>query len=112
MSLIEKPVVSRPNYAKTHAKHWCPANIQRSGEIDMIGLVLVAVMSAQAAPSVTATSPALDPNKRICKTIKTTGSRLGGKRLCATRAEWDRIERETQEDVRAAQSQSKQPGNQ
>ena len=31
---------------------------------------------------------ALDPNEKICETIKPLGSRLATKRVCATRAEW------------------------
>ena len=47
------------------------------------------------APSTTK-SPAVDPGKRICKTIKETGSRLGGTRECKIQAEWDRSAAETQ----------------
>lgn len=31
---------------------------------------------------------ALDPNEKICETIKPLASRLATKRVCATRAEW------------------------
>jgi hypothetical protein len=29
-----------------------------------------------------------DPNEKICETITPIGSRLGSKKVCATRAEW------------------------
>jgi len=29
-----------------------------------------------------------DPNKQVCKKTETTGTRLGLKRVCKTRAEW------------------------
>jgi hypothetical protein len=32
--------------------------------------------------------PAADPNQRICEDVTQVGSRLGTKRICATRAEW------------------------
>jgi hypothetical protein len=38
-----------------------------------------------------------DPNKKICETITPIGSRLGSKKVCATRAEWEekrRLDRE------------------
>ena len=34
------------------------------------------------------TRPAADPNQRICEDVTQVGSRLGTKRICATRAEW------------------------
>ena len=68
--------------------------------VSIIAALLLAGGQAQA-PS--ATQPtAADPGKKVCKTIKETGSRLGGKRECKTQAEWDRI---------AAETQSKTQGN-
>ena len=45
----------------------------------------------QAAAKPAAPVVAADPDKIICKTIGETGSRLGGKRECKPRAEWERI---------------------
>lgn len=56
----------------------------------------VLLVAAQAQPTTTAPVAPVDPDKKICKTIKETGSRLGGKRECKTKAEWDRIAAETQ----------------
>lgn len=53
------------------------------------------LMGGQAQTSTAPAAP-VDPNKKVCKTIKETGSRLGGKRECKTQAEWDRIAAETQ----------------
>jgi hypothetical protein len=36
----------------------------------------------------TAQKKSLDPNEKICVTIIPLGSRIGGRRVCATRAEW------------------------
>lgn len=63
--------------------------------ISIIAAALMLVAGQAPAPSVTK-SPTIDPNKRVCKTIKETGSRLGGTRECKTQAEWDRIAAETQ----------------
>lgn len=55
------------------------------------------LLAAGQAPAAPATKPATaDPDKKVCRTLKETGSRLGGKRECKTQAEWDRIAAETQ----------------
>ena len=53
-------------------------------------LLLVSDQAPTAAKPV-APAVAADPDKVICKTIGETGSRLGGKRECKPRAEWERI---------------------
>ncbi len=45
------------------------------------------LVAAQAQPATTTPAAPVDPDKKICKTIKETGSRLGGKRECRTQAE-------------------------
>ena len=62
--------------------------------ISFIAVVLLVAVQAAAPP--TTKSPAVNPDKKICKTIKETGSRLGGTRECKTQAEWDRIAAEMQ----------------
>jgi hypothetical protein len=34
-------------------------------------------------------TPALDPNRKICKTQELIGSRLGNTKVCKTAAQWD-----------------------
>ena len=34
---------------------------------------------------------AADPNAKICEMITVTGSRLGSRRICATRAQWESV---------------------
>lgn len=63
--------------------------------ISIIAAALLLAAGQAPAPSTTK-SPVVDPDKRVCKTIKETGSRLGGTRECKTQAEWDRIAAETQ----------------
>ena len=43
-----------------------------------------------------------DPNKRTCRTIRPTGSRLG-ERVCKTNAEWDTIEAESRAAIKTLQ---------
>lgn len=61
--------------------------------ISLIAAALLLVASQTPAPSTTK-SPAVDPNKKVCKTIKEPGTRLGGARECRTQAEWNRIAEE------------------
>ena len=49
-----------------------------------------------------------DPDKIICKTEDTTGTRLGAKRVCHTRSEWAEMHRITQQSVEGVQAQSYQ----
>ena len=48
---------------------------------------------------------AADPNAKICQVITVTGSRLGGKKICATRAEWEERRRADREATERAQTQ-------
>lgn len=67
--------------------------------------VVVALGAAPAAAGDTASpkKSGYDPNERICETVTVTGSRLGAKRYCATRAEWDERRRLDREATEAAQ---------
>ena len=47
------------------------------------------------AVSADATSDAADPDERICRTVvPPTGSRLGARRRCGTRAQWSQMDDE------------------
>ena len=46
---------------------------------------------------------ALDPNEKVCETIKPVGSRLATKRVCATRAEWAEQRKQDREETEKAQ---------
>jgi hypothetical protein len=63
---------------------------------------LVAVRAAAADPGLPQKS-GYDPNERICENITLTGSRLGVKRFCATRAEWEDRRRQDRDEVDKAQ---------
>jgi hypothetical protein len=44
-----------------------------------------------------------DPNERVCEIVRPTGSRLGGKKICATRAEWDQMKQRDKDATNEAQ---------
>lgn len=46
---------------------------------------------------------ALNPNEKVCETIKPVGSRLATKRVCATRAEWADYRRQDRDATEKAQ---------
>jgi len=68
--------------------------------ISIIAVALLLVAAQAPTPSMTK-SPTIDPDKKVCKTIKETGSRLGGTRECRTQAEWNRIAAETQQKAQS-----------
>jgi hypothetical protein len=43
--------------------------------------------------------------KKICRTETDLGTRLGGKRICRTRAEWDAVRAEARKATERAQQQ-------
>ena len=63
--------------------------------ISIIAAILLLAAGQAPAPSTTK-APTVDPDKKVCTTIKDTGSRLGGTRECKTKEEWDRIAAEIQ----------------
>ena len=65
-------------------------------------LVSVLLLAAQVAPSQPAAAPAED--KRMCRIIQEAHSRIGT-RVCRKQSEWDQLERDTQEDLRASRNQ-------
>jgi len=73
-------------------------------------LSLLLLQSAAATPP-PATPPA--DAKIVCKTINPTGSRLDAKRICMSKLEWRRLQKENEQSTREIQdSHSKQGDNQ
>lgn len=54
--------------------------------------------SAQPQPAAPAASKAKDPDRIICERQEEIGSRLGGKKVCKTAAQWDE-ERQQERDA-------------
>ena len=63
----------------------------------------VSTVNAQSAPAQARTDTAAWLNEKVCETVTVTGSRLGKKRFCATRAEWEERRRLDREEVEKAQ---------
>ena len=75
-------------------------------------LVSAAPAFAQAQPTQAApTSKAKDPNRVICERMKDTSSRIGGKRVCMTAAQWEEQRRRDREYVEDAQQRSLEPNS-
>ena len=45
-----------------------------------------------------------DPNKKICRTLSETGSRLNRARACHTQAEWEELRRQTKANIERIQN--------
>ena len=60
-------------------------------------LMLLALAGQQTEPT-----PPPAKEKKICRVQETTGSRLGGKRICKTQAEWDEMAANARNDVENA----------
>ena len=66
------------------------------------GIGLLGV-SSNASAGATPAKAKGDPNEKICESITPIGSRLGSKKVCATRAEWAEKRRLDKEAIDRAQ---------
>ena len=77
--------------------------------------LLIALSLIQAATTAPAAVPvaSAEDAKIVCKTLRATGSRLGGKRVCLPKSEWKRMHDETRDNMSELQdNNSKQGSNQ
>ena len=63
-----------------------------------------AAVGANPAPAAPQAKPAEAADKKICKREEVIGSRVSGKRICRTKAQWDALQ---QQDQRALQEMTK-----
>ena len=80
-------------------------------KIVALGLLFVpslalAAVGGDAAPTASSTDKG---SKMICREIDETGSRLGGKRVCMTRDQWEEQRRTARSAVEHAQTQQANP---
>jgi hypothetical protein len=66
---------------------------------------LAAPALGQSATQQPSSKKARDPNEIVCERQEEIGSRLGGQRVCKTRAQWAEDRRASREDVDKAQMQ-------
>lgn len=72
----------------------------------LLGLALVVAGPALAADSAGAQTPKQNPNAMICKSLPpATGTRIGGRRICKTQAQWDRDRQRAQDSLSKTQVQ-------
>ncbi len=80
-------------------------------------IAFVSVALAATSPVMASDAPqpgaTVKPKKErmICRSDQVTGSRVRGKRICRTRAEWNDAERQNAESVREMQRTSQAPPN-
>jgi hypothetical protein len=61
----------------------------------------------QPAETTAAQTPAEDPNEVICKRLEAeTGTRLGKRKECRTRREWDQIAEEAKQNLEKSQTKN------
>jgi hypothetical protein len=85
----------------------------------LLGLVIPLLLAGQAvcspAPAVPAKArPADDPDEMICKHVIPTGTRIGEKRVCQSRAHWAvlaRDSRDAADDLELRSDQVLPPGH-
>ena len=72
-------------------------------------LAAVAAVLIGTAANAAEDSKQKDPNRKICRTISETGSRLNRTRACHTQAEWDELRRQSK--AKLEQLQNSRPWN-
>lgn len=71
--------------------------------------ILVLALSPASAAMAETTTPQLDPNEVICRTVRATGSRIAASRRCATRGQWLEDERQQRSWIAERQVRQTQP---
>jgi hypothetical protein len=75
-------------------------------------VVIAAMLPARAMANDDPAKPAAgapSPNDRICENIVLTGSRIGARRFCGTRAEWEDRKKQDRDVVDDAQKRANAP---
>ena len=67
----------------------------------LAGALPAAAQAPEAAKQ--ATAKAKDPNRKICEEFKETGSRVAGRKVCMTAADWAAQRQDNRDDVERAQ---------
>jgi predicted Fe-S protein YdhL (DUF1289 family) len=73
-------------------------------------LIICTLLLAPAPAMAAGKTSIKSPTDTICRTINETGSRLGSKRICLTRAEWAEQKRTQRQDLERAQRNPLPPG--
>ena len=78
-----------------------------------VGAVLAATAAAAQAPNdtIVRNGPSDDPNERICVNEVDTGTRVGHRRICRTRAQWEQLRRQSRVGGETGKQQKQNGGN-
>lgn len=60
----------------------------------LLAVALLAIIATPVAAKDEKEAGASDSERVVCKTLRKTGSRLAGERVCKTKAQWDREKQE------------------
>jgi hypothetical protein len=71
-----------------------------------LGCLVATTAMAQDAPA----SPEQKPEKKICRRQQVTGSYLGTKPICHTKAEWAEIDKQNESDTERFSDRNRQSG--
>jgi len=63
-------------------------------------ILALTVSTLVISPAVAKDKKPVDPNKKSCRRIDTTGTIMGGKMVCHTSAEWAQIDADSERDNR------------
>lgn len=78
------------------------------------GLMLVATPVAAQVTSLETGNPTSkgkgDPNRMVCEVEQTTGTRLGARKVCKTRLEWEQLRAEHRATLESVQRQATSTG--
>jgi hypothetical protein len=69
--------------------------------------VALAAEAAPAATGVQTAAAAPAEEKEICRKVEVTGSRLGSKKICKTKAQWQAIDNRSESEVRDLDQKSR-----
>jgi hypothetical protein len=94
--------------------HGIKASVMFKSSMLLSSLLLISspVVAQTAVPSTaaSATAKSKDPNRIICEKQEELGTRLGGKKVCKTAAEWDEERRLQRENLEGVQRQATSTG--
>ena len=65
-----------------------------------VAVLAFAIAAFAVTPAVAKDKAPVDPNKKSCRRLDTTGSILGGRLVCHTAAEWSKIDQINSDNAR------------
>ena len=85
--------------------------IRQTVAVVLLAVAVPAWAQSTADPTAGILAAKPQPEKQVCRRIEETGSIMGGKRACHTKAEWASIDQRNDDRVSASRDQNGQGGN-